>query len=195
MWRLLLLVLMLLGALNWWRYERPVDPGPGVLAPEVPRQRVLVNAAPVRLKGFTMMPLASFALDARVLSREDYHWDTGARVSPTDLVLGWGPMSDGAVLDQIRISQRSRWYRWRVKQFPIPQRAIEIHSANMHLIPADDGVRRRMQSIRVGQVVSIEGALVEVNGEDGWRWRSSMTRNDVGDGACELILVKQIRVR
>jgi hypothetical protein len=40
--------------------------------------------------------------------------------------------------------------------------------------------------------VRIEGWLVEAVAPDGWRWRSSTTRDDSGNGACELIYVCSI---
>jgi hypothetical protein len=30
---------------------------------------------------------------------------------------------------------------------------------------------------------------VQVNTPDGWRWRSSLTREDTGGGACEVVYV------
>jgi len=193
--RWLLIVLLLVGGLNWLLHDRAVDPGPGAVAPALPIQKALVDAAPIIFGEFSLKPLARFALDARVLSREDYSWDSGARLSPMDLALGWGPMSDSAVLEQIKIAQGGRKYRWRVGQFPVPRRAIETHSANMHLIPADSTVEREMKRARVGHVVSLQGYLVEATEANGWRWRSSTTRDDVGNGACELILVERIEFR
>jgi hypothetical protein len=32
------------------------------------------------------------------------------------------------------------------------------------------------------------------SGRDGWRWRSSLTRNDTGAGACEVIFVRDFQV-
>jgi len=96
------------------------------------------------------------------------------------------------VLEQIDISQDNRWYRWRVEQFPIPRREIEIHSANMHLIPANQAVADTLAGIRPGQRIALTGQLVQVEGDDGFRWLSSLTREDTGDGACELIWVEQL---
>jgi hypothetical protein len=40
--------------------------------------------------------------------------------------------------------------------------------------------------------VIVRGYLVEARGADGWRWRSSLTREDTGAGACELIWVESV---
>lgn len=76
-----------------------------------------------------------------------------------------------------------------------PPREIETFSANMHLIPADAAVARALGNIRKGQTVSVSGYWVEVRGGDGWGWRSSLTREDTGQGACELIFVQDVTIR
>lgn len=171
---------------------QPVERGPGVLAPEEPRQTRLIGASTLHNGDYTMTPLAEFDITARVLSRKDYMLGREAEISPTDLALGWGPMSDTSVLEKIKISQNGRWYRWQVKEWPIPRREIERNSANMHIIPAAPSVERTLKEIREGHVVTIRGKLVKVEASDGWHWKSSLTRNDTGDGGCELILVEQL---
>ena len=138
--------------------------------------------------------MAKFALTARVLSREDYHFDAGSFLSPTDLALGWGRMSDSAVLRDINIEQGVRFYTWSVRAFPIPRREIETSSANMHMIPAEAEVARELEDVRVGDVVTLDGLLVEVDRPGGWRWRSSLTREDTGPGACELVYVQHLEI-
>jgi hypothetical protein len=51
----------------------------------------------------TLTSLASFDIRARVLARERYRFDRAADLSPIDLALGWGRMSESAVLDQLKI--------------------------------------------------------------------------------------------
>jgi len=138
--------------------------------------------------------LAEFKLKGKILSREDYSFGRESDLSPIDLALGWGPMSDETVLDKIDISQSGRWYRWRVQDFPIPRKAIETQSANMHMIPANDLVEDLLGMTKQGQIIELSGYLVRVDADDGWHWQSSMTRNDTGARACELILVESFQV-
>ena len=99
-----------------------------------------------------------------------------------------------AVLRKINISQSNRFYFWRVDEFPIPRKEIESQSANMHMIPADSQVEKTLKSVRPSQVVKITGYLIEAKAADGWRWKSSLTREDTGAGACELLFVKSLIV-
>lgn len=187
-----LVLLALWGAWSW-RQARPLHPPPGVLAPADPVQQPLdAPLAPIRMGDFTLTPRAQFDLVARVLSTEHYRFDAGAALVPEDFALGWGRMSDSSVLKDIDISQSGRFYYWSVRQFPIPRREIETHSANMHLIPADIGVRRALGRVRVGEVVALDGYLVDASRADGWYWHTSMTREDTGAGACELFYVTAV---
>ena len=188
------LVLIALWALHEFS-TRQVTHSPGELAPDAPLQTDLSQPQPLlHMKDATLEPLAKFALTARVLSREDYQFDDGAVLSPTDLALGWGRMSDSAVLSHIDIHQGVRFYTWSVREFPIPRREIETNSANMHMIPANPEVASELKRVRVGDVVTLDGLLVEADRPGGWRWRSSLTRDDTGPGACELVYVENLEI-
>lgn len=191
----LLLLVCALGAYFAWR-DRSISQPPGVLAPADPTQHLLTASVPLFQKDrYQIKPLAEFAIEARVLAKSDYRFDEGADLAPIDLALGWGRMSDSVVLEQISIDQRQRFYYWHTTTLPIPRREIETHSANMHLIPATRAVAAQIKSIRPGHLINLSGYLVEVQRDDGWRWRSSLTREDTGNGACELIWVEAIAVR
>jgi hypothetical protein len=169
--------------------------GAGPLAAGEPVQEAVSRAGLKYAGDWKVQPVARFAVDALVLGRERYFLDHGASLSPVDLALGWGPMSDPAVVNQVSVSQARRFYFWRVSRYPIPRQAIISHSANMHMIPADDDVRSDLLDVRRGDVVRIEGFLVNAVSEDGGRWSSSLTRTDSGNGACELVWVERVTVR
>lgn len=192
-WRnLAFLAIVGFGAWQYWS-DRPVKVAPGVTVSAEPRQNDAGSAEFVH-KGYTIAPLQTFDIEARVLGVKSYRTGREADLSPVDLALGWGRMSDSAVLEQVDISQGNRFYFWHVKEFPIPREEIERSSANMHMIPADSGIERRLDQVREGQRVRIQGWLVEARGHDGWRWRSSLSRNDTGAGACEVIYVRDIAI-
>lgn len=191
-----LLAVLVAGALynGWQRFEaRPVHPGDGVLAPEDPVQTETDGDAPLRHGRWTLTPRAHYALTARILGRENYHFDGLADLVPEDLALGWGAMSDNRVLAGFDISQSVRFYTWRPRgALPIAREEVISHSANTHVIPADDEVRAQLARLRVGQVVHLEGLLVDAVRDDGARARTSMTRTDSGAGACEVMLVQSV---
>ena len=181
-----------LGYQNW--DGRAVAQAPGILAAEQPRQTA-VQASTFMLGDYLVTRKAAFEIRARVLSKEPYYLGRTADLSPIDLALGWGAMSDTATLDRIDISQSGRWYRTRYDlPPPIPEQQIVASSSNMHMIPAGKAIERTLNKLRVGDIVDIRGFLVDVDHDSGWHWRSSMSRTDSGDGACELVYVESVNV-
>lgn len=205
-----LALILVVGAIGWW--FSPTSPRaapvpahaagaqvdcrlpPRVSSGGSPRQSdVPASLAPFRLQAATLKPLAGFSVEARVLSREDYSVGREADLSPTDLALGWGRMRDDDVLSRLDISQGGRFYSYRWEnQPPLPPPEIVRSSANMHLIPANEAAAEALRRVRKDDRVRIDGWLVEAEAADGWRWRSSTTRDDSGAGACEVIYVCSI---
>lgn len=205
-----LAVVALLVAIGWWfspfspRVPAPpatVDGAladcpmpPGTTANALPLQSDVPQNMPViQLQPGTLTPLAGFSIEARVLSREDYTIGREAGFSPTDLALGWGKMREDSVLSHLSLSQSGRWYRYRWQgDPPIPPGEIARSSANMHMIPSNAHVAAELRKVRRDDNVRIDGWLVRADAPDGWRWVSSLTREDTGAGACELVYVCSI---
>lgn len=184
--RLLYLVALLLGLWLVWPLFSP--------APQAPSSSGDLASGSLRVEDYRVTALETFSIEARVLGREDYRFDHGARISPTDLALGWGPMADLELTREIQIRQGNRWYYWRTETFPIPRREIERNSANMHMIPANTEVAHVLGRVKTGQLIRLSGQLVRVDGDNGFQWVSSLTREDTGNGACELIWVEQLQI-
>ncbi len=173
-----------------------IRPPDGVLAPSPPRQEAAPEELRWTIADHEVTALARYEIEARVLGTERYRYDRGAALSPIDFAVGWGPMSANAVLDTLTISQYGRFYFYWTDEAPLIEFSeMGRHAANMHLIPADDTIRSALLAVRTGQVVTMRGWLVAAQGADGFRWRSSLTRNDTGGGSCELMLVEGVSVR
>ncbi len=193
--KILALLLVLSSAAFVWRQSGDIRRAPGVLAPKDPEQKNFTTPPPsIQKDGWTLQPLASYRIEARVLSKIRYSEDDVSTLSPYDLALGWGRMSDSAVLDRLTITQSNRFSRWECQgDTPIPESELVSHSANNHLIPADDAIKDKIAALRAGSLVKISGYLVEANHPNADHpWRSSLTRDDSGEGACEIIYVQAI---
>jgi hypothetical protein len=186
------LIVILMGF--WWWEGRPVSQPPGILAAADPIQTDPESTALWTFKQHQMTALAHFEIRARVLSTERYRFDRASELSPVDFALGWGPMSDSRILKAFTIRQRDRWYFWSAAQMPIPESEVISHSANMHMIPANGTVAKRLLSVKAGQIIELRGKLVRADGKDGWHWSSSLTRTDTGDGSCEVVWVETVTV-
>lgn len=193
--RLAPLVVAALTAFAIYRFysSRDIEHAPGVLVAEDPVQRNLDSAAAIERGGFLLRPRAQFSATVRVLRREDYSLGPLAKLVPTDFAVGWGRMSDSAVLEDIEISQGNRFYFWRTENWPIPRDEIEEHSANWHLIPENEVVGKVLGRLRPGTVVELRGQLVDIESAEAGM-RTSMSRDDTGAGACEILLAESARV-
>lgn len=171
-------------------------PSPGVqVAPDAPAQQTIRPPLVLEGDGYRYTGLADFSMTGRVLSRSRYRLDHLARYAPVDLAMGWGPMSDTAVLEHIWITQFGRWYWfWASGSTVLPVVGISLYSANMHMVPASQRVREVLLTARRDDVLRLKGMLVLITDDDGFRARSSLSREDTGDGACEIIYVEEARI-
>lgn len=173
---------------------RPIERPAGVLVEREPLQTT-TNATPFTFDEFEITPRAAYDIEARVLSVEPYRMDGGAKLSPLDFAVGWGPMSDTAVLEHFRITQGARFFTIYPDEQAIDIRSALLGSANMHLIPASARVRDRLEDVRAGNLVRLRGYLVSVAGPNGYTWNTSLSREDTGAGACELFYVEEADMR
>jgi len=183
-------VLLLLTGYQAACIDRPL-PAPGPLGE--PRQREL--ATPRELpapKGFTITATHEYDVTAVVVSRKRYRLDHEASVCPVDVILAWGPLTEEPNNEAIKWRQGGRWGYWRpLEEATVSTSSIARYAANTHLVPPEDdpATRSAVMALRRGDVVRLSGYLVNIMGDDGWRWSSSRTRTDTGDGSCELFYV------
>ncbi len=194
--KILIIVLVLAAGVAYrdWSSREIVHPA-GVLVTGLPVQIDVRNSPPVFLDEYELTPRAEFQIRARVLSRKNYNWGTEADLSPVDLALGWGVMSNQAVVDLIEISQSARWYYTRYQlPAPVPEMEISHNSGNMHMVPAHNGIRKKLKNIRVGDIVRLTGKLVDIDHPSGWNWRTSLRRDDTGGGSCEIVYLEELEI-
>src|SRR4029077_8875536 len=139
-------------------------------------------------------PRASFDISAVVTGDEHYRFDDGAFLVPVDLVMTWGKLPEEPFKSKVTYGQITRYYFWRTNASDLDLNYIKSHSANMHMIPADDNVRRALLAVGTGDSVRVRGLLVNARRGDGFHWTTSMTREDDGPGACELVWVETIQI-
>ena len=191
-----LLVLLALVVGTWFYFHDPAAKWRGMPAAQDPVQTTAALPAAFTRDSFTITPLATYRVTAVVLSRSRYRYDHAAAIAPVDLALGWGPMSVAGVINDLNISQSGRWYEYSYRsEPPLDPAVIAGHSANTHCLPASDEVRQRLLAVRRHDVVTLEGYLVDVSGADGYRWHSSLTRDDTGGGACEVMWITSVTRR
>jgi hypothetical protein len=105
-----LFVFALLAAVAWWlRPAGELRHPPGVRVVREPEQQAVAPRALGGFKRYTVTAVAAYAIEARVLHTKRY-WARADDLVPYDVAVGWGAMSDQAVLDQLKISQGNRFF-------------------------------------------------------------------------------------
>lgn len=141
----------------------------------------------------TFEPKARYRIAARVLSRERYYLGWSADLAPLDLALGWGELSDPAIDEQIAWYQGARWYFWKWDETsPLDNNDISRQSANVHIVPATENLKRALLAVKVNDMIQLSGLLVNIKGRQGESWRSSLRRTDTGGGSCELLYATEL---
>ena len=192
----LIVLVLLLSSAYWFFSSRDIRHPPGIIAPDEPTQTMIKSPENWQERGYTFTPLAEYSGKLRVLHTRHYTEDRAAELSPVDLAVGWGSMSDQAVIDGFSITQNGRWFyfSWSGKP-PIDPNEVYTHAANTHMIPANKEIERTLLQVRAGNIVEFSGVLVSVLGPDGYRWVSSLSRSDTGSGACEVLYVKSLKIK
>ncbi|MEZ4253730.1 MAG: hypothetical protein R3B99_36450 [Polyangiales bacterium] len=188
-------VLVVLTLLALWHAWEPSERWPrGVALNDEPEQETIESPQVHAFGDYHLVPRATYRLRARVLSRERYHLGRESELSSYDLALGWGVMSRQEVLDALDIRQGSRRYRYSWSgQDPAEPRTMARQSANHHILAGSEEVADLVADVPVGGALELEGELVAVESPDGWHWDTSLSRLDVGDGACEIFHVRRAR--
>lgn len=146
----------------------------------------------------TIRPLAAYQVTARILSKHKYSGGWEGKLAPYDLALGWGTLSEQGIGKRVKFRQWGRFYFFEIKPgYAYSEDYIYTHSSNHHLIPANSNLKRALRILKRGDLIRLEGYLVNVSGRYGKqsvRWNSSLTRTDRGNGACELLYVTSLTV-
>lgn len=147
---------------------------------------------------FTANPLAYYELSAMIMSKKNYSQGWEAKIAPIDLALAWGELITSEAQKHISYSQRNRWYFFRYdRSSPVSKSYIHKHSANHHIVPANKNILAAVKSLKKKDLIFLKGYLVKIdgsiNGRNYW-WNTSLSRNDTGDGACEVFYVDLVKV-
>ncbi len=191
-----ILFIFLIGSGIYYYSHRPITRPNGVLVSQSPNQGLIdLNLKPIVFKKDIIQPLASYEITARVLSKKRYRFDKQSKYSPWDFALGWGQMSDTDILKEMKVTQSGRFYfvNWD-KPLSISTESIFEQSSNTHLIPANSFVSSVLSEIRIGHVVKFKGYLARIDMKSGAEWKSSLVRNDMGNGACELLYIQHAQI-
>ena len=160
---------------------------------------VQVDVEPVRISP-GMTKLADFSANVFVISRKEYPSDPSdvlSGASPLDLAVAWGPGASEEAREAVELTQSDRRYHWRARESDMDIPGVgdfTRYSGNWHMVPSSAEIAAQLAAVKPGDIVSMEGELVLLTFPDGTYYASSLSREDTGDGACEIFRVRSISV-
>ncbi|MCD6330240.1 MAG: hypothetical protein J7M10_07860 [Candidatus Cloacimonetes bacterium] len=175
----------------------PLDPFQEPIQNDIQNvQSFTMNKGSLQLLVF---PRAKYEITAQVVSKKRYRDGWASKIAPYDFALAWGRLIESEISKFIMYSQIKRFYFFTCKwNCPVTQNYIGDHSSNNHLMPANINIFNALKKIKEGNTIQLWGYLVNVEGmcqQTEVNWASSTTREDTGNGACELIYVEKIRLK
>lgn len=189
-------------AVGWWTKGRLPDPE--ALRPEVHREpsQAETRRAPFTFEyadeRYEVRPRAEYELTGLVVSHNDptglgdiYHDESS--VDTRDLCVIFGRNTTRADYQRVAFSSGSWTCRY---EYSGGVTFLPDGISNNHLITNDPAIRRAIGSVRVGDQIRIVGQLVDYQASSTpnfWR-RTSLTRRDTEQGACEVVFVSQLEV-
>ena len=191
------------GAVQWYLHERPVGHPPGVLAADTPQIVLGSTRAPWKdAHGYHYTPRATFDARVVVLARANYHFGEFASFSPTDLAIAWGPLSNRSIYEQLKFDERGTPFAGRfvfpeirpgsdMAKFPFDEvnEFLVRHLTHVHTIPGDGAVASVLAGVRPGQVIHMQGVLVDAVAPSRDLYRTSL---QLFDHECEIMVVDTI---
>lgn len=150
---------------------------------------------------YTIAPVASYELWGLVVTHNNilalddiYHDETSIDIK--DICVIWG--------ENLESDEHLRWKFWsepwtcfyQAETKASHQKFEGSALGNNHLLATDPQVQKAIRQARIGDQIHLRGQLVDYqNAEQPGFWRrSSTTRDDDANGACEVVLVEEFKI-
>ena len=185
----IVVVLVVVAAGALWYWSNPTPTAPGELLAAAPQIRSVLGEMK-KVGDDVIFPFAQLQIDGLVLARKDYTMGPESRLSPMDVVLGWGPVSAVGVGAKVGITQADRSYTPKANTSGLDAATILLNTANLHLIPDSPQIKSVLATVAPGDFLSLKGHLVGVGDATGWQWIPAVGKSDAGLYGMDILLVK-----
>lgn len=194
-------IILLVLVIRWILYPSPdemADSVPMLFNDPIQKDSSFV-IKDLKLKGYDLKiySKASFSISGLVVSGKKYYQGIDGALVPMDIGVCWGDLTNEQNKKNLHYEQYLRFLIFRPRgPLTVSQDYVMCHAGNIHIIPADNRIRKVVRSVKKGDLIRMNGYLVSVSGQKGqfsYHRTSSMTRTDTGDGACEVLYVTEIQ--
>ena len=151
---------------------------------------------------YVVEPKYSYELYGVVVSYNDsdafgdlWHKRVQDYVNIRDLCVMWGENVKLDMHKRMQFSNGSFTCNWSWSDHQTGGEFNNYEVSNNHILVEDLTVKRALMSADVGDHIRMKGSLVHyINTETSFTRRTSTTRNDTGNGACETVFVDEFEI-
>lgn len=152
-----------------------------------------------QLKGidYHVEPLYEYELYGLVVSYREHdgnqslHKRWNDHLNMLDVCVVWSNNASSGLLNQLDFWNGQFTCNVQAKSNEVWSKFNMSQLSNNHLLSDDDGIRRAVSRLKVGDQIRVKGWLSSYTSAGGAPRRTSTTRTDTGNGACETIFVEQ----
>jgi len=152
----------------------------------------------IELNGYKLRTLFKYKLQARVVSIKKYNWDDLSGIATHDLGIVWGKLSKTNIYSRFNWNQKNRFLIYEAKESLINNLGgkdyVNSHIANIHIIPRSKNIEELLNTVKSNDIITIKGILVDIFFKNKVVY-TSVRRDDIGPGACEVILAYEVKVK
>lgn len=173
--------------------KTPIDTSADPVQVNLPQTEETPIIMKIDGKQTILLPRADYKIAGRVVSKRHYYKGWYAKLAPVDLAIAWGSIATHDYDKYLSFDHSDRYYNYSyTRELPLDGAYVALHSANEHMIPANGHIEKALKSVKVDEIVEVEGFLVNAEGEGSLT--TSLVRDDKGEGACEIVYVKRLRI-
>jgi hypothetical protein len=149
---------------------------------------------------YEITPRFSYKLRGLVVATHDSkswldtaHEAWGDTLNTADICVVWGEDAFNSYLNRFHFSHDD-WTCFFQTQDSTAYRSFRTDQfSNNHMLPADPEVAKEIAEIEIGDQIEFDGYLVDYSINGRAARRTSITRNDIGNGACEIVYTTSLR--
>lgn len=143
---------------------------------------------------FLLVPIAQYSASVRVVGKKQYY-DEDSELVPVDLCIVWGSLANPSLLQHTEFIQKDRSCTCIYdERSPADDPAVLTQFVNIHIIPSTAHILDTLYTVNPGDIIILEGYLVDIYIEGILYIETSTVWTDSGAGSCEILYLTDLSV-
>ncbi|PIS10521.1 MAG: hypothetical protein COT73_08880 [Bdellovibrio sp. CG10_big_fil_rev_8_21_14_0_10_47_8] len=143
--------------------------------------------AEYRLRGLVVATHDSAFMDITHAAAKDF-------INTHDICVLWGDNATSPYLRDMKFTHGDWTCYFQTQSQEAWKSFSKSKISNNHLLPSNAEIEKVIASARIGDQIELAGSLVDYTMPEGGVRKTSLSRDDVENGACEIIYVTQAKI-